>query len=121
MIHHWAEEMMVRPRSVGMVEEGGLFLNNYICMKPVKSLQMYPRPTSSAKAPSTFYSLLVGIPGFRNRRGRKNLSQSGRYTGRDHRPGHHQRREDHQPGDLIGEVPGIKAHLECKGLFSRAA
>jgi len=42
MIHNWAEDMMVRPRSVAQVEEGGLFLNNYICMKPVKSLQMYP-------------------------------------------------------------------------------
>ena len=42
MIHNWAEEMKVRPRSVGQVEEGGLFLNNYICMRPVKSLQMYP-------------------------------------------------------------------------------
>ncbi|MBW1860566.1 MAG: SufD family Fe-S cluster assembly protein, partial [Deltaproteobacteria bacterium] len=26
MIHNWAEEVMVRPRSVGRVEEGGLFL-----------------------------------------------------------------------------------------------
>ncbi|MBP1740598.1 MAG: SufD family Fe-S cluster assembly protein [Deltaproteobacteria bacterium] len=29
MIHNWAEDMMVRPRSVAQVEEGGLFLNNY--------------------------------------------------------------------------------------------
>ncbi|MCD6298003.1 MAG: SufD family Fe-S cluster assembly protein, partial [Deltaproteobacteria bacterium] len=42
MIHNWAEDMVVRPRSVARVEAGGLFLNNYICMKPVKSLQMYP-------------------------------------------------------------------------------
>ncbi|MGD0275213.1 MAG: SufD family Fe-S cluster assembly protein, partial [Syntrophales bacterium] len=64
MIHHWAEEMMVRPRSVGMVEEGGLFLNNYICMKPVKSLQMYPTTHLVGKgAVSRFYSLLVGSLG----------------------------------------------------------
>jgi len=42
MIHNWAEDMVIRPRSVARVEEGGLFLNNYICRKPVRSLQMYP-------------------------------------------------------------------------------
>ncbi len=42
MIHNWAEDMVIRPRSVAQVEEGGLYLNNYICMRPVKSLQMYP-------------------------------------------------------------------------------
>src|SRR5512137_2561443 len=64
MIHHWAEEMMVRPRSVGRVEEGGLFLNNYICMRPVKSLQMYPTTHLVGKgAVARFYALLVGNPG----------------------------------------------------------
>ncbi|MDL1976199.1 MAG: SufD family Fe-S cluster assembly protein, partial [Deltaproteobacteria bacterium] len=64
MIHYWAEEMMVRARSVGIVEEGGLFLNNYICMKPVKSLQMYPTTYLAGKgAVARFYSLLVGSPG----------------------------------------------------------
>ncbi|MBW2259483.1 MAG: SufD family Fe-S cluster assembly protein, partial [Deltaproteobacteria bacterium] len=64
MIHNWAEEVMVRPRSVGRVEEGGLFLNNYICMKPVKSLQMYPTTHLVGKgAVARFYSLLVGSPG----------------------------------------------------------
>jgi len=64
MIHNWAEEMMVRPRSVGQVEEGGLFLNNYICMKPVKSLQMYPTTHLVGKgAVARFYSLLAGSPG----------------------------------------------------------
>ncbi|MEE9523394.1 MAG: SufD family Fe-S cluster assembly protein, partial [Thermodesulfovibrionales bacterium] len=42
MIHHWAEDMAVRPRSVSIVEENGIFLSNYICMNPVKTLQMYP-------------------------------------------------------------------------------
>ena len=30
MVHNWGEEVVVRPRSVGIVEEGGVFLNNYI-------------------------------------------------------------------------------------------
>ena len=54
---------MVRPRSVGIVEEGGLFLNNYICMRPVKSLAVSPTTHLVGKgAVSRFYSLLLGSP-----------------------------------------------------------
>ncbi|MCX5835487.1 MAG: SufD family Fe-S cluster assembly protein [Deltaproteobacteria bacterium] len=118
MIHNWAEDMMVRPRSVGIVEEGGLFLNNYICMKPVKSLQMYPTTHLVGKgAVSRFYSLLVGSPGSEldvggriflkeeNTRAEiiaRAISNGGRIISR---------------GDLIGEKPGVKAHLECRGLL----
>ena len=64
MIHNWAEDMAVRPRSVARVEEGGLFLNNYICMKPVRSLQMYPTTyLAGPDAVARFYSIVVGSPG----------------------------------------------------------
>ena len=118
MIHHWAEEMIVRPRSVGMVEEGGLFLNNYICMKPVKSLQMYPTIHLVGKgAVSRFYSLLVGNPG-------SELDVGGRVLlkAEDTRAEIIARAISNggtiiSRGDLVGEVPGIKAHLECRGLM----
>jgi Fe-S cluster assembly scaffold protein SufB len=118
MIHHWAEEMMVRPRSVGRVEEGGLFLNNYICMRPVKSLQMYPTTHLVGKgAVARFYNLLVGSPGSEMDVGgriflketdtraeivSRAITNGGNIIAR---------------GDLIGEVPGVKAHLECRGLI----
>ncbi|SPD74649.1 conserved hypothetical protein [uncultured Desulfobacterium sp.] len=118
MIHNWAEEMAVRPRSVGRVEEGGLFLNNYICMRPVKSLQMYPTTHLVGKgATARFYSLLVGSPGSEMDVGgrvflkaeetraeiiSRAITNSGNIVAR---------------GDLIGEVNGVKAHLECKGLI----
>lgn len=118
MIHNWAEEMMVRPRSVGRVEEGGLFLNNYICMKPVKSLQMYPTTYLVGKgAVARFYSLLVGSKASEMDVGgrivlqeaetraeivARTISNGGKIIAR---------------GDLIGEVPGVKAHLECRGLI----
>ncbi len=118
MIHHWAEEIMVRARSVGVVEEGGLFLNNYICMRPVKSLQMYPTTHLVGKgAVARFYSLLVGSPVSEMDVGgrivlkepdtraeiiSRAITNGGNIIAR---------------GDLIGEVPGIKAHLECRGLI----
>jgi Fe-S cluster assembly scaffold protein SufB len=118
MIHHWAEEMYVRPRSAGVVEEGGLFLSNYICMKPVKSLQMYPTTRLVGKgATSRFYSLLVGSPGSELDVGgrilleapetraeiiARTISNGGTIVAR---------------GDMVGKVPGVKAHLECRGLI----
>ena len=118
MIHNWAEDMVVRPRSVAQVEEGGLFLNNYICMKPVKTLQMYPTTHLVGRdAVARFYSIIVGSPGceydlggriFLKHPGNKaeivarTISNGGRIIARGH---------------LIGEVPEIKAHLECKGLL----
>ena len=118
MIHNWAEEMQVRPRSVAQVEEGGLFLNNYICMKPVRSLQMYPTTHLVGKgAVARFYSIIVGSPGceydvggrvFLKEEGTRAeivaraISNGGKIFARGH---------------LIGNVPGVKAHLECRGLL----
>lgn len=120
MIHHFAEGMMVRPRSVGVVDEGGLFLNNYICMKPLKSLQMYPTTKLVGRgAVARFYSLLVGHPGSELDVGGRILleapetraeiiaraiSNGGTIINRGH---------------LAGDVPGVKAHLECRGLILR--
>ena len=42
MIHNWAEQIGVRPRTVVSVEEGGTYVSNYICLKPVRSVQTYP-------------------------------------------------------------------------------
>jgi Fe-S cluster assembly scaffold protein SufB len=118
MIHNWAEDMIVRPRSVARVEEGGLFLNNYICMKPVRSLQMYPTThLVGDDAVARFYSIIVGSPGseydlggriFLKHPGNRaeivarTISNGGNIIARGH---------------LIGEVRDIKAHLECKGLL----
>jgi len=118
MIHNWAEDMEVRPRSVARVEAGGLFLNNYICMKPVRSIQMYPTTHLVGEdAVARFYSIIVGSPGsehdiggriFLKKRGNRaeivarTISNGGNIIARGH---------------LIGEVPDIKAHLECRGLL----
>lgn len=118
MIHNWAEDMMVRPRSVARVEEGGLFINNYICMKPVKSLQMYPTThLVGENSVARFYSIIVGAPdseydiggrvflkkpGTRAEIIARTISNGGNIIARGH---------------LVGEVPGVKAHLECKGLI----
>ena len=118
MIHNWAEDMVVRPRSAARVEEGGLFLNNYICMKPVKSLQMYPVTHLVGEgAVARFYSIIVGTPGSEYDIGGRIFLQ---------KPGTRAEIVSRAitngakiiaRGDLVGDTPGIKAHLECKGLI----
>lgn len=118
MIHNWAEEMDVRPRSAAQVEEGGVFTNNYICMKPVHTIQMYPvTHLVGENATAMFYSVIVGTPGssfdvggriFLKKPGcraeiiQRAISNGANIMNRGH---------------LIGEAPNVKAHLECKGLL----
>jgi len=118
MIHNWAEEFAVRPRSATIVEEGGVFLSNYVCMKPVKTLQMYPTTyLSGAGAVARYNTILVAVPGsFMDVGSRVYLRAPGTKaemiartitTGGD----------VINRGHIAGEVADSKGHLECHGLI----
>ena len=118
MVHDWAEEMAVRPRTTVVVEEGGRYISNYVCLKPAKDLQMYPTvylngPGSAA----TFNTVLMAGPGSKMDTGSRVylrgegtraeiVSRSVSTGGTIYARGH-----------LIGEASGVKAHLECNGLL----
>lgn len=118
MIHNWSEEIVVRPRSAALVDENGVFLSNYICMKPVKSLQMYPTAYCVGEKSTVRFNSVVSAEkgsdldigsrvylraaGSRAEIMTRAVSYGGVITARGH---------------LIGEVQGIKAHLECRGLL----
>jgi Fe-S cluster assembly scaffold protein SufB len=118
MIHNWAEDMDVRPRSAAVVEEDGVFLSNYVCMKPVRSLQMYPAAYCVGEnATVRFNNILyapegsnmdVGSRAFLRARGSRAEVVSRAITGGG---------DIIARGHLAGEVSGIKAHLECRGLI----
>ena len=118
MIHNWGEEVVVRPRTVVMVEEGATFMSNYVCMKPVRSVQMYPVVRLLGKnAVTRLNSILVATRGSEMDVGgsvsleatgtraeiiSRTISTGGNIIAR---------------GQLIGYEPGVKAHLECNGLM----
>jgi len=120
MIHDWGEKINVRPRTVIRVEEGGTIISNYISLKPVGSLQMFPTTHLNGKgAVARFNSILVAGPGsFLDVGSRivlnapdtraeiisRGISSGGSIIAR---------------GELVGKVAGIKAHLECNGLILR--
>ncbi len=64
MVHNWGENVAVRPRSAGVVEEGGKFLSNYVLLKPVRDLQMYPSITLNGEnSLARFHSVVVAPKG----------------------------------------------------------
>lgn len=118
MIHSWAEDMAVRPRSGVMIEENGVFLSNYISMKPVRTLQTYPTAYCVGEnSVARFNTLLVAPPGtshdvgarifLRARGSRAEIVSRAITTG-----GGIVAR-----GNLIGEEHDVKGHLECRGLI----
>ena len=108
----------VRPRSVTEVEEGGVIVSNYISLKAVSSLQMFPTTYLNGEgAVGRFNSVLVAgegdhldvgsrihlnAPGTRAEIISRGIASGGTIVAR---------------GDLVGKVAGVKAHLECKGLI----
>jgi Fe-S cluster assembly scaffold protein SufB len=118
MIHSWGKGMSVRPRSAAVVEANGVFISNYVSMKPVKTLQMYPVVTCVGEnATVRMNSILlapygtdldVGMRVFLKERGcraeivSRAITTGGTINARGH---------------LVGTVPGIRAHLECRGLI----
>ena len=118
MIHSWNPEVAVRPRTTAIVEEDGLFLSNYVLMKPVRSLQMYPTARCVGENAVVRYnsilvaaqgsSLDVGSRAFLNAKGARTeiitraITTGGNIFAR---------------GYIEGNAPEVKGHLECRGLI----
>lgn len=117
MIHNWAEQIGVRPRTVVTVEEGGTYVSNYICLKPVRSVQTYPTVKLEGEGAVTrLNTIAIAHPGSELDLGSKaifnapgtkaelisrTITIGGRIIAR---------------GEMIGNAKGAKGHLECKGL-----
>ena len=117
MIHNWAEQIGVRPRTVVHVEEGGTYISNYICLKPVRSVQAYPTVKLEGKGAVTRLSTIaIAHPGSELDLGSRaifnapearaelisrTITIGGRIIAR---------------GEMIANAKGAKGHLECKGL-----
>ena len=120
MIHNWTPEIAVRPRTGIIVEEDGVFLSNYVIMKPVHSLQTNPiARLVGDNAVVRFNSIMVAPPGstmdmgsrvILGAKGAKTeiisraITTGGDITAR---------------GYIEGNAPDVKGHLECRGLILR--
>ncbi|WP_084591125.1 SufB/SufD family protein [Desulfonatronovibrio magnus] len=118
MVHNWGEEVMVRPRTVAIVEEGGVFASNYILLKKVKSVQSYPAVYLNGRgAVARFNSILVAPEGSYINSGNKIVLNApetkGEIISRTITTGG----TIIAPGIIEGNAIPAKGHLECKGLI----
>jgi Fe-S cluster assembly scaffold protein SufB len=100
------------------VEAGGRFISNYILLRPVKTVQMYPTVTLAGEgAVASLNSIVIAHPG-------SEIDLGGRVILQEP----HTRAEiiartittggkSVSRGHLVGKAPEIKAHLECRGLI----
>ncbi|MDD1677504.1 MAG: SufD family Fe-S cluster assembly protein, partial [Methanomicrobiales archaeon] len=118
MIHTWNEDIEVYPRSASRVDDNGTFLSNYVCMQPVRKVQMYPTATLRGEnAVARFSSVIIATPtsyldvgsrailegkGSSAELVTRAITRGGTIISRGH---------------IHGKVAGTKGHLECKGLI----
>jgi Fe-S cluster assembly scaffold protein SufB len=117
MIHSWGKEVEVRPRTGIYIEEGGSLSNNYICLRPVKTLQTFPTATLAGRGAVASFNTVVyssmgnidvgsnvilNAPETSSESISRIVSIGGEVIAR---------------GRMTGMVPGCRAHLECVGLL----
>ncbi|MCD6230521.1 MAG: SufD family Fe-S cluster assembly protein [Dehalococcoidia bacterium] len=118
MIHRWTQGVAVRPRTGIIVEDDGVFLDNYVIMGPAHSVQTNSVARCIGKGAITRFSSVVVAPrgssmdvgsqvfldaeGSRTEIISRVVSTGGHVTSR---------------GYIAGNAPKVKGHMECNGLI----
>ena len=117
MIHNWSDKTHVRPRSGCIMEKNSRYVNNYVILNPVRSVQSYPTTyLNGENATAKFNSICIShegsdidvgslielnAPGTSAEIMSRSITLGGRMVAR---------------GRLVGNAAGAKAHLECRSL-----
>lgn len=119
MIHQWSENTLVRPRTGATVEDKGTFVSNYVCMRPVRDIQMYPVAyCSGEESRVSFNSILYG-----HKNSQLDIGSKAVLTGRGSKAEMVSRAIAREGSKMIirgmieGDNPDCKGHLECRGLL----
>jgi Fe-S cluster assembly scaffold protein SufB len=118
MIHSWNPSIVVRPRTGIIVEEDGVFINNYVIMRQVDSLQTNPIARCVGRnATVRFNSVLVAPEGSSIDTGARVILEAPESKTEIIS------RTISSGGDIInrgyieGKAHDVKGHLECNGLI----
>jgi hypothetical protein len=62
MVHNWAEGFHVRPRTTVIADSGTTFVSNYILLRPVRSVQAFPKVVlQGERARAQFHNIMIGM------------------------------------------------------------
>ncbi|HIE12309.1 MAG TPA: SufD family Fe-S cluster assembly protein [Desulfotomaculum sp.] len=118
MIHNWGKEVIVRPQSATLVESGGVFLANFVCLSGVKSLKMDPfTRLAGESAVARYNTILIAPPGTTMDTGSRVYLSAPETKAEVIARAITTGGEIISRGHIVGEVPGIRGHLECRGLM----
>jgi Fe-S cluster assembly scaffold protein SufB len=119
MIHQWSENTLVRPRSAAEVDDKATFVSNYVCMRPVKDVQMYPAAfCNGVDSTVSFNNILYG-----NKNSLMDIGSKAVLNGKGSKAEMISRaiaREDSKMiirGLIEGTSSDCRGHLECRGLL----
>ncbi|MDD4668941.1 MAG: SufD family Fe-S cluster assembly protein [Candidatus Methanomethylophilus sp.] len=120
MIHSWSDQTAVRPRTNARLGKNARYVNNYVVLDPVGTVQSYPTAFLEGEGASCSFNTMciahensnidTGGCAFLNapRSGAEILSRNITYGG-----------NMVARGRLVGNAPGIKAHLECRSIVQK--
>jgi Fe-S cluster assembly scaffold protein SufB len=119
MIHQWSENTLVRPRSGAEIGDNAMFVSNYVCMHPVRDVQMYPVAYCKGDdSRVSFNSILYG-----RRNSLLDIGSKAVLTGRGSKAEMVSRAIAREGAKMIirgmieGDNSECKGHLECRGLL----
>lgn len=117
MIHNWGKETSVRPRTVCIMGKNAKYVNNYVILNPVGTLQSFPVTYLNGEGGSCKYNTIcisgkgsdidtggscyLNAPGTSAEIMSRSITRGGKMCAR---------------GKLVGNSPGVKAHLECRSI-----
>jgi len=118
MVHNWAEQVEVRPRTGVILGDDSTYISNYILTSPVRTIQAYPTAYCQGQnSRAVFQSILGGQKDSVLDTGSRTI-----LTGRNSstemitRAVSKDQSQVYTRGDLVGRSPEVKGHLECMGL-----
>ena len=119
MVHNWAEQVEVRPRTGVKVGDNATYINNYILTSPVSTLQSYPTAYCEGSNSRAIFQSIQG--------GKKDsiidvgsraiLSAEGARAEVISRAVSQDESQIFARGHIGGTVHGVRGHLECNGLI----
>jgi uncharacterized protein len=119
MIHQWSEKTLVRPRSAAEIGNRATFVSNYVCMRPVRDVQMYPAAfCKGANSTVSFNSILYG-----HANSLLDIGAKAVLTGKGSKAEMVSRAIAREGAKMIirgfieGDNTDCRGHLECRGLL----
>lgn len=119
MIHQWSEQTLVRPRSAALIEDNATFVSNYVCMTPVRDVQMYPVAYCTGNESRVSFNSIV----YGHKDSFLDLGSKAVLTGKGSKAEMVSRAIAREGSKMIiramveGDNSECKGHLECRGLL----